>query len=76
MNASSNGRAANGTRAESLRQSSHLKSNDTNASGPTTKCRSKHTKNTNKNSSGNNLATDDDFTVPLLQSRKVHRKIC
>ena len=70
MSANSNGRAANGTRAESGRQSSHLKSNDTNASGPTTKCSSKHTNNTNKNSSGKNLTNDDDFTVPLYYSQE------
>jgi hypothetical protein len=47
-----------------------VRTNDTNASGPTTKCSSKHTKNTNKNSSGKNLANDDDFTVPLYYSQE------
>ncbi|OEL29977.1 Protein EARLY FLOWERING 3 [Dichanthelium oligosanthes] len=67
MNANSNGRAANATRAESGRQSTHHKSKDTNAAGPTAECSSKHRENTNKNSSsGKKLANDDDFTVPSV----------
>ena len=66
MNANSNGRAGNGTRAEFGRQSAHLKSKDTNAAGPTAECSSRQRENANKNSSGKKLANDDDFTVPSV----------
>ncbi|TKW25485.1 hypothetical protein SEVIR_3G123200v4 [Setaria viridis] len=66
MNANSNGRAGNATRAESGRLSTHLKSKDTNAAGPTAECSSKHRENTTKNSSGKKLTNDDDFTVPSV----------
>lgn len=66
MNANSSGRAANCTRVESGRQSTHLKSKDTNAAGPTAESSSRHRENTNKNSSGKKLANDDDFTVPSV----------
>lgn len=66
MNANSNGRGCNATRTESGRQSTHFKSKDTNAVGPTAECSSKHRENTNKNSSGKKLTNDDDFTVPSV----------
>ena len=70
MNANSNGRAGNGTRAEFGRQSAHLKSKDTNAAGPAAECSSRQRENANKNSSGKKLANDDDFTVPLYYSQE------
>ncbi|PAN17746.1 hypothetical protein PAHAL_3G153600 [Panicum hallii] len=70
MNANSNGLAGNATRAESGRQSTHLKNKDTNAAGPTADCSSKHRENMNRTSSGKKLTNDDDFTVPsVLYSR-------
>uniref|UniRef100_A0A804Q301 Protein EARLY FLOWERING 3 n=1 Tax=Zea mays TaxID=4577 RepID=A0A804Q301_MAIZE len=58
-NANSNGQGANGTIAESgrQRQSTHLKSKDTNAAGPPAE---------GNNSVGKKLANDDDFTVPSV----------
>ncbi|KAJ1264390.1 hypothetical protein BS78_09G259600 [Paspalum vaginatum] len=64
MNANSNGGADNATRAESGRQSTHLKTKDTGAAGLTAGCSSKHREIANKSSSGKKLTNDDDFTVP------------
>lgn len=69
---SSHGRADNATRSESGRQSTHLKSKDTNAVGPNGEHSSKHRENTNKNSLGKKLTNDDDFTVPSVLYSGIH----